>query len=188
MLVPLFPSPGIHHECHGMKPELLQWVKSYHQTGEHDGNSSSCGWHSKYDLHEDKDFLLHFLWIHAQITHAILEITPARIEIASMWANINGPTEFNMSHLHAGVDFSGCLWLQTPENCGVLTFENDNAITRYNWKVPEDIKEKYHLHDTTWFNPQAGSLLIFPADLRHRVERNCSDEDRISIGLKLKCS
>ena len=52
----------------------------------------------------------------------------------------------------------------------------------------EDIKEKYHLHDTTWFNPQAGSMLIFPADLRHRVERNCSDEDRISIGFNLKCS
>jgi len=184
-LITLFPSPVLLHKPK-LSTNLLEWIKQYYETGEHDSNSSSCGWHSKYDLHEDQDFLEHFLLLHANIAHAMLDITDAPFYIASMWANVNSPGDFNMSHLHAGVDFSGVLWLQTPENCGTLVFENDKAITRYNWKIPEDVKDQYNLHDSTWFRPEAGTMLIFPADLRHRVERNMSEEDRISLGFNIK--
>ena len=149
MLISLFPSPVIHHECKP-KSEILDWVKSYHEIGEHDEHSSSAGWHSKYNLHEDQDFVLHFLQIYAEIAFAFQQLTPARFEVASMWASINGPGEFNYSHLHAGVDFSGVLWLQTPKDCGVLTFENRNAITRYNWKIPEDVKDDLNLHAVSY--------------------------------------
>ncbi len=185
MLISLFPSPVIHHQF-DLNPGLLQWVKDYHKQGEHDSNSSSCGWHSKYDLHEDQNFLNHFLVLHANIAHGLHHLTPAPFTIKSMWASINGPGDFNMSHLHAGVDFSGVYWLQTPESSGDIVFENDKAITRYNWKIPEDVRDDYSLHDSTWFKPMKGYMLIFPADLRHRVDRNESQEDRISIGFNIK--
>ena len=185
MIVSLFPTPLLHSEFN-FKSNLLDWVKEYYKTGEHDANSSSAGWHSKYNIHEDQSFLEHYLLIHAHIAHSLKEISEAPFFVQSMWASVNRPGDYNYSHIHAGVDFSGVLYLQTPLHSGDIVFENDNARFRYNWKMPEDIKDQHSLHDSIWFHPTPGRCLIFPADLRHKVDRNNSDEDRISIGFNLK--
>ncbi len=185
MIVSLFPSPVIHSDFK-FRPELLEWVKRYYKTGEHDANSSSAGWHSKYTLHEDQRFLEHSILIYAHIADSLNQLTDAPFYINSMWANVNKPGDYNHSHIHAGVDFSGVLYLQAPLHCGDIIFENENAKHRYNWKMPEEVKDNLSLHDSVWFHPVAGRCFIFPADLRHRVERNDSDEDRISIGFNLK--
>ena len=185
MIVSLFPTPLLHSEF-DVKPQLLNWVKEYYKTGEHDANSSSCGWHSKYTLHEDQSFLEHFLLIHAHIAHSLREISEAPFYVQSMWASVNKPGDYNYSHIHAGVDFSGVLYLQAPMHCGDIVFEDENARFRYNWKLDDEIKEDLTIHDSVWFHPTPGRCLIFPAHLRHKVEKNNTNEDRISIGFNLK--
>ena len=72
-------------------------------------------------------------------------------------------------------------------NCGDIVFEDENARFRYNWKLDDEIKEDLTIHDSFLVPPYCWSLLkIFPARLRHKVEKNKSNEDRISIGFNLK--
>ena len=185
MIVSLFPSPVLHSEMN-LDPSMLEWVKKYYQDGQHESSSSSVGWHSKYTLHEDQRFLGHSILIYSHIQESLSRLTDAPFYINSMWASVNKPGDYNNSHIHAGVDFSGVLYLQAPVLSGHIIFENENAKFRYNWKLPEQVKDDLSLHDSCWFYPSAGRCLIFPADLRHRVQRNESEEDRISIGFNLK--
>ena len=186
MIVSLFPTPLLHSEFK-FKPSLLDWVKDYYKhSSYHEGNSSSAGWHSEYNLHEEQSFLEHSLLIYSHIADSIKNISDAPFCINSMWASVNKPGDYNYSHTHLGVDFSGVLYLQTPFNCGDIVFEDENARFRYNWKLDQEVKEEKGLHDSVWFHPTPGRCLIFPAHLRHKVERNNSKEDRISIGFNLK--
>tara|TARA_B100002019_G_C21061637_1_gene494379 strand:- start:136 stop:705 length:570 start_codon:yes stop_codon:yes gene_type:complete len=187
MRISLFPSPVVYRECLE-HPKLLDWIKEYRKTADHDSASSSCGWHSPYDLHRNEDFTIFFLWFYSELATSIAELTPSQFEVVSMWASVNSPGEYNIGHQHLGVDLSAVMWLQSPTNCGNFIFENDSALTRYKLlecTTPED-KEKLNFYDSTWFYPKPWSLLVFPADLRHRVDRNASDEDRISIGANIK--
>ena len=113
-------------------------------------------------------------------------LSDAPFYINSMWASVNKTGDYNYSHTHLGVDFSGVLYLQAPFNCGDIVFEDENARFRYNWKLDTEIKEENGYHDSMWFHPTEGRCLIFPAHLRHHVEKNESETDRISIGFNLK--
>ena len=105
------------------RPELLQWVKKHHEHSMyHEGNSSSAGWHSEYNLHEQQSFLSHSLLIYAHIAHQMRQLSDAPFYIDSMWASVNKTGDYNYSHTHLGVDFSGVLYLQTPFNCGDIVF------------------------------------------------------------------
>ena len=186
MIVSLFPTPLLVSEFN-FRPELLEWVKKhYEHSTYHEGNSSSAGWHSEYNLHEQQSFLQHSLLIYAHIAHSMRNLSDAPFIINSMWASVNKTGDYNYSHTHLGVDFSGVLYLQAPFNCGDIVFEDENARFRYNWKLDTEIKEENGYHDSMWFHPTEGRCLIFPAHLRHHVERNQSETDRISIGFNLK--
>ena len=186
MIVSLFPTPLLVSEFN-FRPELLEWVKKhYEHSVYHEGNSSSAGWHSEYNLHEQQSFLQHSLLIYAHIAHQMRSLSEAPFYINSMWASVNKTGDYNYSHTHLGVDFSGVLYLQTPFNCGDIVFEDENARFRYNWKLDTEIKEENGYHDSMWFHPTEGRCLIFPAHIRHHVEKNESETDRISIGFNLK--
>ena len=74
MIVSLFPTPLLFSEF-DVKPELLQWVKKHHEHSMyHEGNSSSAGWHSEYNLHEQQSFLEHSLLIYAHVAHAMKSV------------------------------------------------------------------------------------------------------------------
>ena len=85
MRISLFPSPVVYRECLE-HPKLLDWVKEYRKTADHDSASSSCGWHSPYDLHKNEDFTIFFLWFYSELATSIAELTPSPFEVVSMWA------------------------------------------------------------------------------------------------------
>lgn len=186
MRVNLFPSPVVYRECLP-HPKMVEWIKEY-QKNTPGVEASSTGWHSPYDLHTDEGFTMYFLWFYSQVAAAVEELTPNQFDIQSMWAIVNGPGDSNVAHQHPGSDLSAVMWLETPPSSGKFIFENDAAITRYKLIecVPPVEKDQWNFHDYTWFEPKPWSLLLFPADMRHRVERNESTEQRISIAANIK--
>jgi uncharacterized protein (TIGR02466 family) len=188
-LINLFPTPIVHIEVQP-RAKLLSWAKNFSEQAAHDPNSSSAGWHSQYDLHTLPEFAEHWQSIWEDVIYGCCQLIDDRHEVlpASMWLNKNKPGDYNLSHKHYNVDLSGVLWLETPPNCGRIVFENEQDITRYNLieKVDPDYQNASSFHHTVWFEPVAWNMIIFPADLRHSVERNRSDQDRLSLGFNLK--
>ena len=104
-----------------------------------------------------------------------------------MWINVNGPGGYNISHTHPNSDLSGVFWINCSKNCGILRFESPNHFTQYKTiqTCYENIKESLNYYCDFWLDPNEGKVVIFPSDLKHFVEENLSNEDRISISFNI---
>lgn len=112
--------------------------------------------------------------------------------VSTLWININGKYNYNKSHDHPMSLFAGVFYVNCPgpEDCGRILFENPNPTLKYylNAHVPKGklMKERNHLTSEEWFTiPNEGLLLLFPGWLKHHVEPNLNDEERISIGFNV---
>jgi uncharacterized protein (TIGR02466 family) len=180
----LFPTPLFsfqlleHTEMDQVLLSLIYQLKSQ------DGGmtaSNVLGWHSRGNLFEVPA-------VHPfreLVTAAIAECANALgynqvpIRPANCWANVNPKYASNKIHDHANCLFSGVYYLKAPENCGNLMFYDPReARTFYKPAVKEFTT---YTADAVAHAAQEGVLLIFPSWLKHGVEPNLSDTDRISI-------
>jgi len=94
-----------------------------------------------------------------------------KYSINNYWFNINYPGSFNELHNHPSADHStngvsGTFYLKVPTNSGNIIFQdNDEEL---------EIESK------------AGKLLLFPSYLMHRVSKNNSNSERISVAFNLE--
>jgi len=98
------------------------------------------------------------------------------LKLESYWLNINGKHDYNRLHNHLGVCLSAVLFLKAPENCGDLFFERPG--------ITPIVPGFDRLNALNWSNysitPTEGRLVVFPATMNHFVDRNESDELRVS--------
>jgi uncharacterized protein (TIGR02466 family) len=92
------------------------------------------------------------------------------IEFKEVWGNINPPNTNIHEHLHIGADYSGVLYLQTPENCGNIRFRDPRLHYETIFQTP-DVE----------INPNVGRMILFPGWLRHAIGINQSNHDRVGI-------
>lgn len=98
----------------------------------------------------------------------------------NLWININRRNNSNRIHTHRGAAFSGCIYLKTNPNSGQIVFLNPTMSEAF----PIDDKIKYFYAECSLV-PIVGDVLVFPAYLKHYVDPNLSDEDRISIAFNM---
>ena len=97
--------------------------------------------------------------------------------LSNYWINVNPKNTFNFAHNHPHSYFSAVLYLKTPENSGSISFDRPDMLQDY--IVPVILNHNNSpLFKVT---PEAGMLLIFPSFLKHSVDMNLNDEERISI-------
>lgn len=148
------------------------------------------GWHSRIDLHRSEPYAD----LVARVTDALAHISedsgydPAyRLEVTSMWANINGPGGSNRSHIHPKSDWSGVYYIQASTGGGKIEFTDPR--TTHLMQQPRYIKGQTR-KKSRWtkveFSPRPGLLVAFPSWLYHAVAPNLTDEtgpeaDRIVI-------
>lgn len=89
------------------------------------------------------------------------------------WANVNEPGSENREHVHTGYFMSGVAYFQAT-NTGRLEFMPYN----YTYKITHS---QWPYFGTAYYEPQDGDIIMFPSYLLHRVERNNSDKQRISM-------
>ena len=92
------------------------------------------------------------------------------LKFTEAWGNINPPNTQIKEHLHIGSDYSGILYLKTNKDCGNITFRDP----RIHYEM---------LYQTPNFEVQAetGNIIIFPSWMRHEVDLNKSNDDRVGI-------
>jgi uncharacterized protein (TIGR02466 family) len=106
--------------------------------------------------------------------------------LTNAWININKPTGGvlgnNVPHLHPGKFASFVYYVKAEENCGTLTLVSP-LHDMLEFAIPHQVYESRDEHNsTTWvITPKPGTLVTFPAWLRHQANPNHSSSDRISI-------
>lgn len=137
------------------------------------------GWQSHNFKKIDKSFKNLFDKINSIIPQATeqLELTNP-IKLQSYWILINKPGSFYGPHNHAEAIISGVYYIDAPEHCGRLVFDN--------WIDAGGIYKKTNkfneYNSSNWrHSPQNNLCLLFPSYLKHYVEPNFNKKNRISV-------
>ncbi|MGA7935343.1 MAG: TIGR02466 family protein [Kovacikia sp.] len=180
----LFPTPlfvfGLNN-CEALNIQLLEIIERLKQSDSGCEASNVLGWHSRGNLFEIREFQSFKILVDRAIAE-VAQVTGygnVRIAAANCWVNVNQKYASNKIHDHANCLFSGVYYVKTPEKCGDLMFYDPrNARTFYKPLVSEFTA---YTADAISHVAEAGLLLIFPSWLKHGVEPNLSDEDRVSL-------
>ena len=190
-LIPIFPSLILATEIKnfkGIKKDLIFWIKNYHITQDNHQVSGRNAWQSPTDFfRKEKSFFKYKQIIEKSILTIMLSFSDKKYRIKNIWINVNKPQGYNVAHTHPDSDLSGVFWINIPQNSGVLRFESPNHFTQYKaiQHSNEKIKNSLNYYHDFWLQPTEGKLIIFPSDIKHFVETNQSDEDRISISFNI---
>ena len=102
------------------------------------------------------------------------------LELVSSWTLMHDPGDYAPSHLHTNCVLSGVWYIKTQKNCGRFVLIRD--VLPFGSTFEFDVTEQSMFNSFEWFlEPEIGDLYIFPSHMRHRVEKNKSDEKRISL-------
>ena len=119
---------------------------------------------------------------HEHVRNMLWQFTPFNeFAIEGWWLNVNEKGDYNLPHQHPGADLS-LIWYIT-DNGGLLNFQEPHLMSRHGLYARgllsgEDQNNKF-------VKCPAGSILIFPSDVIHRVEEHMLDTPRISVSSNL---
>ena len=199
-IIPLFPSLMYRDDktkgFDDVKEDLIEYA--YKQREEDDINqiiSNRGGWqtpHLKMTFFNTESFKPYMNWFSERLKeyldHMDFNMSSGRdIFLSSMWFNINGKGAYNISHQHVETTISGVLWIKIPKNCGNFYFESPHEVVQYDFMAVQkpEMVQQYLDCPAYRIEPQEGLMILFPSHLRHGVEQNQSDEDRISLAFNI---
>ena len=161
-----------------LEQKIIQW--SQQDKGVSKPNAG--GWHSATDMNQKEEYnVLTKELFNMQDEIFKKEFLTQKPVLGNMWANINGPGNFNRPHLHPNALFSGVYWIKTPINSGNLMLYDPRPgvhttmPNRKEGKLPPQLWREVH------YEPKAGRCIMFPAWLWHEVQPNRSNDTRISV-------
>lgn len=164
-----------------LNQQLLATIYQLKQRDPGYSASNMLGWHSKSHLFE----LEAFQGFKTLTDTAVLEVAQAigygeiPIKAANCWANVNPKYASNKIHDHANCLLSGVYYVKTPKDSGTLMFYDPRSAKTFYKPLVSNFTA--YTADAVAHAAEEGLLLIFPSWLKHGVEPNLSDEDRVSI-------
>jgi len=106
-----------------------------------------------------------------------------RYKTKDAWLNIYNKGDEQEYHCHAGHTYSAVFFLKSNKDCAKIIFENP---TEPDMMPIKNLKELNSLSfKRCYFNPIENSLLIFRSYMRHMVEKQKTDFERITIAINL---
>ena len=161
-----------------LEPKIIQW--SQQDKGEQKTNAG--GWHSTTNMNRKEEYnpltreLFNMQEEIYQKEH--LSMKPA---CGNMWANINGPGNFNRPHIHPNSLFSGVYYVTAPKNSGNFMIYDPRPGVQMTMPNRKEGKLSTELWREVHYEPKAGRCIMFPSWLWHEVKPNKSNDTRISV-------
>ena len=172
-----------------IKPAVLAW-RDTDPTGTHRTNMPQLGgWHSPTDMHTRSEYKILlveiFEFMHGVFSHLGYD-TDYEPACDSMWVNINPRHAFNRRHSHPHTLWSGVYYLQTPENCGLLSLQDPRPQAQVLAPIYDPEQRKAETWSEVHYQPIEGRLIVFPGWVEHETQPNLCQVDgpsaeRISI-------
>ena len=130
------------------------------------------------------------MFLQSFLTNCLAEFSPIKKSVnlsVRAWVNISKPGGYLEKHHHPDCNLAGVLWIKAPKNCGFFYFESPNEFAEYDLMdiQKQEMVDQYLACPSYRIEPQEGLMVLFPSHLRHAVEMNQSDEDRISIAFNI---
>lgn len=154
--------------------------------------SNRLGWQSrKGDFHNDVAFNSLFKELNQMISYCLKNEFKSRegvqYRIVGSFLQISPPNAFNYSHIHPKPYLTCVFYIKIPENSGNISFgcPDSYILNKLTGNRERDFVFKNNLQTKFEIKPEEGMLLIFPSTLRHQVEPNLSNDDRISMGIDI---
>jgi uncharacterized protein (TIGR02466 family) len=108
------------------------------------------------------------------------DLAESQFTISNYWVHATPPGELTQSHTHKPAVLSGVFYIDKPENSGDLVFVDMNQFHDYNPKpLPGEIDPI--TSPQMMIKADEGTMLIFPSWLPHKVPKNNSDRNRVSV-------
>ena len=102
------------------------------------------------------------------------------VSVDNWWFNINHKGVLNTHHSHPGADYSLVYYVKTHEDCGDLILKRSDDKVLFN----REFVHHYEMENPDCLiKPEDGQLVIFPAWLKHSVDINRNNNDRISLAV-----
>ena len=108
---------------------------------------------------------------------------PVNFNIDGAWFNANEAGDYNISHRHSKCHFSFDWYLKVPDSSSeqlILEHPDSGLIMTGLFDLKRSDKNHYN-SETMQITPSEGLLVMFPASLKHRVERYEGQETRVSL-------
>ncbi len=166
--------------------EISEDLKSLVRSCEFERMPNESGWYTKnkYLLNDNKFVLLKNKIIETlnHYVYNVLEVQPnINFKLLTSWAVKIEKGNWGQKHSHPNSVLSGVVYIDTPPNCGNITFyKKDQGI------FPEALNVEFvrwnALNSKSWsYSPAVGDVLIFPSYLEHSMEISNSESDRYSL-------
>ena len=107
-----------------------------------------------------------------------LKYTDTNFKISTSWLTNSNPNSYSRIHNHKNCFYSGIFYLKTPENSGNIYFEDYNKRSSFDF-IPETYNQ-YNSNSYT-FGIEENLLIFFPSYIHHKIKKNKSNENRISL-------
>jgi len=110
-----------------------------------------------------------------------------------VWINANQKGNFNPPHIHPGSNYSGCYYVQLPQDSGLIHFLDprpqhricspDPPSTSTHSERGKNCYNTSNQYDSSTFtsNIKEGKVIIFPSWLMHYVDPNPTEGLRVSV-------
>lgn len=190
MITYLFPTPVYATNLNLLTPSHADYVSKAMEL--HQSIDQKTKWRcdtfntlDAYDMLSDPLFfnLFEEIKTHTKIFCKDFGVEANDVTITDSWINVAGQGGYQEYHIHTGSHFSLAYYVSAPKNSGNIVFRSHEADTDM-YPLPQgDLKPSSY--KTYSIEPQEGMLLIFRSNLRHMVEKNLSDNNRISISMNL---
>lgn len=136
---------------------------------------------TEQNLHNHVEFRALTDFIHATVGDVLDQLRVAREthRLTACWANVGAPGASHKTHLHPNNFLSGVYYVQAREGAKAICFYDPRphigVISPHTKKPNLATATEVHIPVSE------GMLMIFPAWLQHRVDKNKSDAERISV-------
>ena len=146
------------------------------------------GWQSEQTLH-DREELQDLVACVGNATRSILrflQIGHDAFEITGCWATVLATGAAHKAHSHPNNYLSGAYYVRTHPGADTINFHdprNQAGVIR-----PPVMELTAENTDQVVVKVTNGTLLLFPAYLKHSVDANTSEEERVSISFNIMFS
>ena len=108
------------------------------------------------------------------------DLRESQLTLGNFWVHATPPGEVTQSHSHKPAVLSGVYYVDKPEDSGDLVFVDVNPFHDYD---PSSLPGEVDPISTPQIVLHAGegTMLVFPSWLPHKVPKNLSQRNRVSI-------
>ncbi len=180
----LFPTPFWQIQIKGVDNEALkEYAYTLRDNTEGVVISNRGGWHSKEMLKPLPDALnLLFTNFQGFVNDYCAQITGLnQLQVGNFWFNINGKHHYNRTHDHQNSILSAVYYIDAEgDDIGNFVVERDDTAEFFLGSY----KNLNQFTGTSFpIRPLTGFAFIMPSWVKHSVDANLEDRDRISLAV-----